>query len=57
MAFRRLLFGLTIVVIAGIGVRLSGVSFDMFRSGEADTTYITAPVERGDVSTYAVGDW
>ena len=51
MAFRRLLFGLTIVVIAGIGVRLSGVSFDMLRSGEADTTYITAPVERGDVST------
>ena len=51
VAFRRLLFGLTIVVIAGIGVRLSGVSFDMLRSGEADTTYITAPVERGDVST------
>jgi HlyD family secretion protein len=48
---RRLVVGLAIVVLAGIAVRWSGVSSGVLRSGEAETTYITAPVERGDVST------
>ncbi|MGH6912730.1 MAG: efflux RND transporter periplasmic adaptor subunit [Geminicoccaceae bacterium] len=48
MVFRRLVFGLTIVV-AGIG--LPGGRAGMPESGQARATYITAPVERGDLST------
>jgi HlyD family secretion protein len=43
--------GLVVILVAGIAVRLSGVSFGALRSGEAETTYIAAPIERGDVST------
>lgn len=48
---RRLVFLLIIAVVAGIGIRMSGVSLGMTQSKDARTTYITAPVERGDVST------
>jgi HlyD family secretion protein len=48
---RCVVIGLTIVAIAGLGIRASGVSLGMPRSGEAQSTYITAPVERGDVRT------
>jgi HlyD family secretion protein len=51
MVWRRLAFALAIVVVAGAGVRISGVDRGSLRSGEAQTAYITAPVERGNVST------
>jgi HlyD family secretion protein len=51
LVLRRLVFGLTIVVIASIGVRMSGVSIGLPPGDKASATYITAPIERGDVST------
>jgi HlyD family secretion protein len=48
---RRLAIGLTLVVIAGLCIRMSGVSLGMPRSEDPRTTYLTAPVERGDMST------
>jgi HlyD family secretion protein len=48
---RRLAIGLTLVAIAGLGIRMSGVSLGMPQSESAGTTYLTAAVERGDMST------
>lgn len=48
---RRLIVGLTLAVVAGIGIRMSGVSLGMPQDDYAGATYLTAPVERGDVST------
>jgi HlyD family secretion protein len=50
LALRRLVVGLTIAVAVGLGIRLSGVSLGMPQSKHGET-YLTAPVERGDVST------
>jgi HlyD family secretion protein len=50
LLFRRLIVALTLVAIAGLGIRMSGVSLGMPRSQDAGTTYLTAPVERGDIS-------
>jgi HlyD family secretion protein len=43
--------GLTIILVAGLGIRMSGISLRVPGSEEAEAAYITAPVERGDVST------
>jgi HlyD family secretion protein len=51
LAFRRIVFGLTIVLIAGLGIRMSGVTLGVPGSEEAPAAYLTAPIERGDVST------
>ncbi len=51
MVVRRLVFGLTIVLIVGLGIRMSGVSLGVPGGDEAAAAYLTAPVERGDVST------
>jgi HlyD family secretion protein len=51
MVWRRLAFAFAVVVIAGVGLRISGIGLGTLRSGEARSTYITAPVERGNVST------
>ncbi len=48
---RRLFIGLTVVVIAGLAVRVSSMSVDMRRGEKAGAGFITAAVERGDVST------
>jgi HlyD family secretion protein len=51
LLLRRVVVGLTIAVVAGIGIRMSGVSLGMPQGKDARTSYLTAPVERGDVST------
>jgi HlyD family secretion protein len=51
LRFRRFVFGLTIVSIAGLGIRMSGVSLGVPGSEEAAAAYVTASVERGNVST------
>ena len=51
MLLRRLVIGLTIAVVVGIGIRMSGVSLGMTQDNDATTMYLTAPVERGDVRT------
>jgi HlyD family secretion protein len=51
LIFRRLAIGLTIVIIAGLGIRMSGVSIGVPGSKKAAAAYLTAPVERGDVSS------
>ena len=51
MSLRRLVVALTITVVAGLGMRMSGVSFGVPGGEQAAAAYITAPVERGDVST------
>jgi HlyD family secretion protein len=51
IVLRRLAIGLTLVGIIGLGIRMSGVGFGMPRSEDAGPTYLTAPVERGDMST------
>jgi HlyD family secretion protein len=48
---RRIVFGLTIILIVGFGLRMSGVSIGMPHREEASATYITAAVERGNVNT------
>jgi HlyD family secretion protein len=48
---RRLVIALTILVLAGIALHVSGVSLGMPRSEEAGAGFIIAAVERGDVST------
>jgi HlyD family secretion protein len=40
-----------IVVMAGLGIRMSGVSFALPEDKRAAADYLTAPVERGDIST------
>jgi HlyD family secretion protein len=51
LSLRRLVVALTITVVAGLGMRMSGVSFGVPGGEQAAAAYITAPVERGDVST------
>lgn len=48
---RRLLISLTVVVIAGVGVRMSGVGLGMPQGHHSAASYITAAVELGDLST------
>jgi HlyD family secretion protein len=48
---RRFVFGLAFVLIVGLGIRMSGVSLGVPGGEEAGASYLTAPVERGDVST------
>lgn len=48
---RRIIFGLTIILIAGIGVQMSGVGIGMPRGDKGQVAHITAAIERGDVST------
>lgn len=50
MILRRLVFGLTVVLVAG-GVGLSGAGIDLPGTGPAQVRYITAVLERGDVRT------
>jgi HlyD family secretion protein len=51
LLLRRIVIALAIAAVAGIGLRMSGVSLGMPRGTEASSSYLTAPVERGDVST------
>ena len=48
---RRIVLGLISVLIAGTGLHLSGIGLGMWQSGPTAAAYITAPVERGDLST------
>jgi HlyD family secretion protein len=50
LLLRRLVIALTIAVAAGLGIRMSGVTLGVPGSEVAEAAYITAPVERGDVS-------
>jgi HlyD family secretion protein len=49
--FRRLALGLTAVLIAGLALRISDVDIPVLGEQETRAAYLTAPVERGDVST------
>jgi HlyD family secretion protein len=51
LIFRHLVFGLTVVVVAGVGVGLSGAGIGLPGSEQAQVRYITATLERGDVTT------
>ena len=48
---RRVLFLLTIVLLVGIGMRVSGVGIGTLSGEEGQIAYLTAPAERGDVAT------
>jgi HlyD family secretion protein len=51
LSLRRLFIGLTVVVIAGVAARVSGMSIDLSRGEQAGANFITVALERGDVST------
>jgi HlyD family secretion protein len=49
MVMRRIVFGLTIILVGGIGIRVSGIGIGTPRG--AGASYVAAAVERGDLST------
>jgi HlyD family secretion protein len=51
LPFRRLVFVLTVILIGGLGMRMTGVSLGVPGTDKAAAAHITAPVDRGDVST------
>jgi HlyD family secretion protein len=51
LIFRHLVFGLTVVAVAGAGVGLSGAGIGLPGTEQVQVRYITATLERGDVTT------